>query len=432
MSIEERLEAAIDHHRNGRLDKAMESYEAILAENPEHVHTLSLSAIVKFQYGDAEAAISRLKTAIGIAPGIAALHNNLGNVYRETDQLEPALEAYRAALDVDPGHVESLCNVGVILRNLGHVGEGLGMLERAHQIDDRHVETNHNLGVTYGLVGRLEEAADCIERCYVDNPVPVADPAWHAHILVNLGRRERAIEIFENFAATRPEDEVAQHHLKALKGEAVERAPDGYVRDHFDQFADSFDTILESLDYRAPQFVAERVGDLVGDQKVRVILDLGCGTGLVGPLVRTRCEHMIGVDLSRKMLIKAAARECYDQLVEAELVKFLNDIPENFAELAVCADTLCYFGELDEVFAGVKRGLKPGGAFIATVERNDNGLEDGVQFLVSGRYSHSEPYIAAAAERAGLILEGSNRVVLRREFDDQIHGNVFVLQKPPH
>ena len=44
----------------------------------------------------------------------------------------------------------------------------------------------------------------------------------------------------------------------------------------------------------------------------RTALDLGCGTGLCGPLVKPRVERLDGVDLSGAMLDRARATGVYD------------------------------------------------------------------------------------------------------------------------
>ena len=53
--------------------------------------------------------------------------------------------------------------------------------------------------------------------------------------------------------------------------------------------------------------------------------DLGCGTGLMGPLLRPACGCLVGVDLSAGMVAKARARGCYDRTDVGELVAWLRD-----------------------------------------------------------------------------------------------------------
>src|SRR6202012_4484032 len=101
------------------------------------------------------------------------------------------------------------------------------------------------------------------------------------------------------------------------------------------------------LKYEAPQLLhaaLQRPGQLPRESGLR-ILDLGCGTGLCGPLLRPWAARLVGVDLSPKMLSKAAARGVYDQLNCAELTQWLAEEAQPF-DVIVCADVLCYFGDL--------------------------------------------------------------------------------------
>lgn len=52
-------------------------------------------------------------------------------------------------------------------------------------------------------------------------------------------------------------------------------------------------------------------------------IDLGCGTGLMGPLLRPHVGHLAGVDLSAGMVDKARQRGCYDELAVGELAHHL-------------------------------------------------------------------------------------------------------------
>ena len=52
-------------------------------------------------------------------------------------------------------------------------------------------------------------------------------------------------------------------------------------------------------------------------------IDLGCGTGLMGPLLRGHVGHLSGVDLSSGMVDKARQRGCYDDLAVGELAGHL-------------------------------------------------------------------------------------------------------------
>ena len=59
------------------------------------------------------------------------------------------------------------------------------------------------------------------------------------------------------------------------------------------------------------------------------ILDLGCGTGLAAPYLSTFGGHLVGVDISPRMLEKARERKVYNRLIESEAVAYLANATSN-------------------------------------------------------------------------------------------------------
>ena len=153
-------------------------------------------------------------------------------------------------------------------------------------------------------------------------------------------------------------------------------------------------------------------------------LDLGCGTGLCGPLLRPIVQRLQGVDLSQPMLDRAAARGVYDALVCADLVEHLQQTPQRH-DLVVAADVFIYVGDLDPVFAGVQRVLQPGGVFCFTVESASD--EQTVQLHAQLRYAHSLSYLQALARRHGLRVLRTEAQPRRRQRRDAVPGRGLYL-----
>ena len=84
------------------------------------------------------------------------------------------------------------------------------------------------------------------------------------------------------------------------------------------------------------------------------MLDAGCGTGFCGPLDRAVCAATRGSRPVRGMLAHARARGVYDELVQGELTAYLRDAAAAF-DVIVSADTLVYFGPLDDIVAAAAR-----------------------------------------------------------------------------
>ncbi|MEL6996959.1 MAG: tetratricopeptide repeat protein [Pseudomonadota bacterium] len=437
MDVQARLQEAIDLHRNGDLDAAYPIYKEILDEEPNQADALHFAGLLAHQKGDDAQGIDLIQRSLKIFPGNAGAHNNLGNIYKRAGKSDEAIESYSAALGISPNHADTWNNFGVLLRTSQRFEEAEKALKNATTIDKKHAEAWHNLGLLYLLTSHLEAAGDAFEACLDLGTKRWGDPVWHARVLCAIGRRDRALEQMELHLQRHPDDPVAKHQIAALRGEVVDRASDGYVKKHFDSFAESFDEVLARLDYRAPEIVAEVVDRLMeGREPIGDVLDLGCGTGLCGPLIRQHCKVLTGMDLSEGMLRKAAELKnadggrIYDHLVEAELVTFLREAPRDCFGMATCVDTLCYFGPLEDMMEALTPALRPGGIMVATVEKCED--LDGPGYLIdqSGRYSHTEPYLRQAAAGAGLDFVSSEPQILRKELGSDVHGYVFVVQRP--
>ena len=134
------------------------------------------------------------------------------------------------------------------------------------------------------------------------------------------------------------------------------------------------------------------------------VLDAGCGTGLCGPLVAPYARRLVGVDLSEAMLARARARNVYDELVKRELTAYLRDSPGSF-DVIVSADTLVYFGPLEEVAAAAANALRPGGVLVFTVEELSGAASDaGYSLSPNGRYRHSPALRRARAGGCGTAV----------------------------
>src|SRR6185503_20048517 len=188
--------------------------------------------------------------------------------------------------------------------------------------------------------------------------------------LYRAGRIDEAVAVYKEWLPVDPDNAVARHMLAASTGaETPQRASDNYVRQIFDSFAGSFEQVLDRIGYRAPTLISDFLDRVApANDASLVIADAGCGTGLCADFLRRRAQRLVGVDLSAGMLAKARARKAYDELIEIELAAWLAGRSAEF-DLIVSADTLCYFGALEQALAGAAGALRPGGRVIFTVER---------------------------------------------------------------
>ncbi len=218
---------------------------------------------------------------------------------------------------------------------------------------------------------------------------------------------------------------INSHIIQARLGFCPSTASPYYVRALFDGYAEDFDHhLMVELSYQVPNLLAEILGEN-SRHNAPAIADLGCGTGLCGPLFARYADELTGVDLSPNMIELAKRKNCYDCLVEADIVDFLKQRPNSF-DVCVAADVLVYFGDLEPVMAAVRKALRGGGLFAFTVE-----AADGEEWLLqsTGRYAHSASYVKSMVQKLGFLVVDVKRATLRTQSDMPVLGDVWLIEK---
>jgi predicted TPR repeat methyltransferase len=138
--------------------------------------------------------------------------------------------------------------------------------------------------------------------------------------------------------------------------------------------------------------------------------------------------RLVGVDLSAKMLVQARERKVYDELIKGELTAYLQSSPDAF-DVIVSADTLVYFGALEDVIAAAARALRPDGCFVFTVEELI-GADDAARYCLKphGRYNHARRYVERLLTENGLRPVVA-RAELRLEAGVPVDGLVVRAEK---
>lgn len=404
VSLEEAMSIAILFQKNGQLDDAEGLYRKILDAAPEHPDVLHYSGVLAHQQGRNEQAVALIEQSLRIQPDQPDCYSNLGIVFKAQGKLDEAIAAYQQALALSPEHANAHNNLGVLFKAQGKTVEAEAAYRTAIRLNPEHADAYNNLGILLAATKRTPEAVVCYCKAITLNPHHPEARKLLALAYTTLGQREKAVEIFEQWLKEEPDSVIAQHMLAACSGRAVPvRASDAYVEKIFDDFAASFDSKLEKLVYRAPNLVAAMLTDSgFTASKSLDVLDAGCGTGLCGTLIAAYARRLVGVDLSGRMLAQAREKKVYDELVKSELTAYLQEHQVSF-DLIVSADTLVYFGGLEDVIAAAASALRSDGSFIFTVEEvsNAEGIS-GYRIEPHGRYSHGYEYVERVLANAGL------------------------------
>ena len=222
-----------------------------------------------------------------------------------------------------------------------------------------------------------------------------------------------------------------QHLSAAIHGKNPPKPPAGYVEELFDDYAERFEShLIEKLQYQVPKLIESVVFNRFSTENLASsIWDLGCGTGLLGPPLKSVTKRLVGVDLSVKMLERAEAKKCYDDLFHQDITTFLSSNMESESpDLIIVADTLVYIGDLRPFFTMVTGCMQKETQLICTVEKLTESTEEGFQLMPTGRYSHSIDWIEWLLPQYGLTLQKKGEVVLRQGGGTWVHGWLLIIE----
>ena len=407
LSFEEALSLGVQMLRVGAFDDAERLYRVLGQMAPADPNVLHFSGVLAHHQGRSDEAIALIERSLELQSDQADWYSNLGIVYKATQRFDKAIAAYERAIALDPAHANAFNNLGVLHRATGKPAAAEAAYRRALEIDPQFIDAYHNLGVLLASVNRTKEAVVCYCKVTTLSPRHPDTRRMLGLAYCVLGQRDKAIELYEEWLKEDPGNPVVTHLLAGCTGRDVPaRTSDACVQIIFDNFAASFESKLAHLQYRAPALVQMMLEGSGRPPAADLdVLDAGCGTGLCGPLVAPYARRLTGVDLSAGMLEQARSKGIYDDLVQGELTQFLRDRSGAF-DLILSADTLVYFGELEEVAAAARASLRRSGLFVFTLEElvaDDGGPE--VRLEPHGRYAHALPYVERVLHASGFSIE---------------------------
>lgn len=395
-----------------------------------------------------------------------AILNELSKAYFSARRYADAADLLASLVDQHPQQVELHRNLILVLEKANRLDDATKRCESASRRWPDDEQLAFQLGDLNMATETWTSAAEAFSRCLELNANNDAARRRLVSAYRALGDQGRVAETLREWLRQDPENAVVAHLLAAQEPQSgpasacPSRASDAYVREVFDQFAESFDEQLAALQYASPQRLAEIIAELgIEKNKRHSILDAGCGTGLMSEHLLPYASRLVGVDLSAGMLQQAEDRG-YDELVCEELVSYLTAQHECF-DLVVSADTLNYFGDLEPVFGAVRRcmsggdlsgrsesgrsesggsesasGASGGHAYLLfTLEKHDDannpgGGQRGYHLNRSGRYSHDVQYVRRALEDAGFCDIQVRESPIRKEAGTDVLGQYWIAKTP--
>ena len=409
----------------GRLKEAEESYRHAINIKPDFAESYSSLGITLGELGRLEEAEASCRKAIELKPHLDHAHNNLGIILRNLRKLEEAEASFRQAITLNPNLVVAYNNLGNSQKNGGKLKEAELSYGKAIELKPDYAEAFNNLGAALQEQDKLDEAE--LNYKHAIELKPDYDEAFKnlGGLLHRLNRYEEAEVSYTKAIELKPDNEDTSHLLAALKGEITKSAPKVYVENLFNNYADKFDkSLVDQLEYDAPKLVSKLISNNYNNKSLGSILDLGCGTGLVGEEIGHFCDYIEGIDLSGLMIDIAAKKNVYDKLSRVDILDYLNSKKLDF-DYFIFTDVFVYLGDLTDVFRLINSRNKSSGKLVFTTEDTD---KKGYFLEKSGRFSHSKSYIEELCKEFNYRILNFEKFKLRKHGNKYIQGGLYILE----
>lgn len=165
-----------------------------------------------------------------------------------------------------------------------------------------------------------------------------------------------------------------------------------FVKFRFNRFARHYEKAVSDAGYLEGELASvvdfvNKIPNLIELQ----VLELGCGQGFAGRLLRNKPKLLVGVDISRGMLDRIDSNSFYSELHCGEILNFFHSESRKFD--LIFASSVAQFlnpTHLYQVAHQAHSHLSDSGEFVLTFDLRDSG---GGKLNSKGFYEYSIPYL---------------------------------------
>ncbi|MDD2547268.1 MAG: tetratricopeptide repeat protein [Burkholderiaceae bacterium] len=423
------LHQARDQIARGDLSTAAKTLNKALQKWPRDPRVFMLAGVMAEKSGNLPGAFDALRRAVTFAPDWAPGLLELALLLARTNQFPEAISTAEKVAELEPKNLKVLAHVVDIAHRASHTEMAVRHLRRGLELVPGDATLRRTLAQDLSTLGQTPEALDLWNALLAETPDDAQALVGRVQTWLASGKPGNALADTTALLRQAPDDAVYQYYDQLARGETPAQQPPALIRPLFDGMAELYDLhMVRGLQYRLPQQVAEKVTALYPDKKINV-LDLGCGTGLLGLYLGPLDGFLIGVDLSTKMVEQAARHQVYDRFHTVNLHDALRETPESLYQVITALDVFIYAGELSQAVPDAWRILTPGGHLVFSCEATS---KRGATMVLqpSGRYAHKRTHIEKLCKAAGFKPVAIEEVVLRLEINEPVMGFVVTAQKP--
>jgi predicted TPR repeat methyltransferase len=416
----------LDH---GRLQEAAEELNRVRFAGANDLRLHLLGTRLAEVAGNAQMAEISAKRAIEIAPDNVTARIDWAVCLLRNGDTAAAAEIATSVFS-DPRSRQSysvLERVATVANNVGNLDLAADCLAAAHETWPADNRVALAIAENFRARGMNDQALPFCDLVISRSPNLEDALAIRASLRRQSNDLAGAAQDYAQLVKLQPDNSTYQYLLALSSGKAPETQPTDMIASIFDSYADRFDAhLLTSLGYRAPEWAARHISQF-SPKRNAAILDLGCGTGLLGFCLGRWNTPLVGVDLSLPMMQRAERWNIYGRFHQADLNDVLRDTEAAQFDVIAALDVFIYVGRLESPMSHIARVLRPGGIALFTFEETTES-EGHFAARASARYAMSEAYVRETLEGVGLEITELKRDRIRTEGGNDLAG-LFVVAK---
>ena len=423
------LETARHQIAVGNLTGAAQTLNAARQRSPRDARLFMLASLMAEKSGNLNGAFDAMARCVTMAPGWGPGLLEQALLFARHDRDNEAMATAEQVIALEPNNPHVIAGVIDIAHRIGNTEMAIRHLRRVLEIIPTDRTLRRHLAVDLGSIRQYDEALAILTRLIGEEPNDHLARIARVQLLQERGTMAEALPDTEALLALKADDKVYQYYHQLAKGEVPAHVPVELTTRMFDDMAGTYDKhMIRDLGYRLPKQVADQLLEIYPNRQFN-LLDLGCGTGLLGAVLGAIDGYIIGVDMSSKMLTEAAKHKVYYKFHQVNLLEALAATPADTFEAITALDVLIYVGDLQQTLADAYRVLAPGGVLIFSCEHGDVTGPDS-QLQPFGRYTHTQSSTVRLAKAAGFERVDTRDVELRMEAGQPVDGFVVTAYKP--
>lgn len=371
---------------------AIQTFEKMIDEGHFDADVICNLAICYWKSHKLKQALSHFKFNLKHFPLHLQTRANLASFYLEHERIEKAMEQYHIMLHQNSHLVEIEFNLAACLQQKGIYDDAIYHYLHILHLSPKHFETLYNLGCIYYALNNSKAAQFYWQQCLELQP--------NHPTLLFMTQRLQGLP-------------VNQVHHQA------------YVKELFNHYAANYEQHLSNqLHYKLPELLKAFFQQHLAPQTFQNTLEIGCGTGLCGGIIKEFSAHLIGIDIAEKMIAKAQKNPHYDETITIDAQNYLTQHPQTF-DLILAIDVLPYLFDLNAWLKACKVALKNSGYLLFTTEiakTKPFNLES------TGRLSFHPETIEDICNALHLTIVATERVIARTQYQIPVPELFYLIK----